>query len=116
MRHRKAGRKFGANAAHRKAILNTMAAQVVEHGRIQTTETKAKELRGVVDHLITLAKRGDVHARRQALSRLGSKALAHKLFTEVVEKYPERHGGYTRIIKIGPRLGDGAPVAIIELV
>ncbi|MDP1808852.1 MAG: 50S ribosomal protein L17 [Actinomycetota bacterium] len=116
MRHQKQGRKLASDASHQKAMLNTMAGQMFEHGRIRTTEAKAKELRRVVDNLITLGKRGDVHARRRALGRIGGRELVHKLFTEVAEKYADRHGGYTRIIKLGPRLGDGAPIVIIELV
>jgi len=116
MRHQKQGRKLGSNAAHGTAILRTMAAQIIEHGRLKTTETKAKEVRRVVDNLITLGKRGDVHARRQALGQIGGREIVHKLFTEIAEKYAERNGGYTRIIKLGPRKGDAAPVVIIELV
>lgn len=116
MRHQKQGRKLASDASHQKSMLNTMAGQVFEHGRIQTTEAKAKELRRVVDKLITLGKRGDVHARRQALGRIRGRELVHKLFTEVAEKYADRNGGYTRIIKLGPRAGDGAPIVIIELV
>ncbi len=116
MRHKKKGRKIGADASHRKTILSTMAAQLIEHERIQTTETKAKELRPVIDGMITLAKRGDLSSRRKVLGSIKDRALTHKLFTEIAEKYAERTGGYTRIAKIGPRQGDGAPVVIIELV
>lgn len=116
MRHQKSGRKIGSNSSHGQAILNGLAAQIFEHGRIQTTETKAKELRSVVDKMITLGKRGDVHARRQALGRIEDRVLVHKLFSEIAEKYRERAGGYTRIMKLGPRQGDGARMAIIELV
>ncbi len=89
---------------------------MIEHGRLETTEAKAKELRSVIDGLITLAKRGDVSARRRVLGDIQDRALTHKLFTEIAEKYAERAGGYTRIAKLGPRLGDGAPVVVIELV
>ena len=107
---------MASDASHRQAMFKTMAAQMIEHGRLQTTEAKAKELRRVVDNMVTLAKRGDVHARRQALSHIGSRSLVHKLFTEIAEKYAERTGGYTRIVKLGPRQGDGAPIVVIELV
>ncbi len=116
MRHQKQGRKLGSSAAHGAAILRGLAGQIIEHGRLETTEAKAKEVRPVIDHLITLAKRGDVHARRQALGQIGGRELVHKLFTELAEKYAERNGGYTRITKLGPRKGDAAPVVIIELV
>lgn len=116
MRHLKKGRKLGTDASHRQAMLRTMAAQLIEHGRIETTEAKGKELRGVVEHLITLGKKGDLSARRQALAVISKKELVHRLFTELAEKYKERPGGYTRLVKIGPRLGDAAPMVIIELV
>lgn len=116
MRHQKRGRRLGTDASHRRAMFRTMAAQVFEHGRIKTTEAKAKELRSVVDEIVTLAKRGDVHARRQILADIPDRALVHKIFTEVAPKYEERSGGYTRIMKLGPRLGDAAPVVLIELV
>lgn len=116
MRHQKKGRKLASDASHRRAMFRTMAAQVFEHGRIKTTEAKAKELRSVVDEIITLAKRGDVHARRQILSDIHDRVLVHKIFTEVAPKYEERSGGYTRIMKLGPRLGDAAPIVLIELV
>lgn len=116
MRHRKKGKKIGSDAAHGKAIMNNMAAQLFEHGRIKTTETKAKELRGTVDRIVTLAKRGDVHSRRQVLSIINRKELVHKIFSETADQFKERNGGYTRIMKLGPRLGDAAPMVIIELV
>lgn len=116
MRHKKKGRKLGSSPSHRQAMLRTMAAQVFEHEKIKTTEAKAKEVRGTVDKIITLAKRGDVHARRQVLAYIKDRELVHKIFTEVVERFQDRNGGYTRIVKLGPRLGDAAPVVIIELV
>lgn len=116
MRHAKKGRKIGTSASHRKAILSGLARQVILHERVKTTEAKAKELRPVVEKVITLAKRGDLHARRQALAVLGDKDVVHKLFAEVGPRYAERDGGYTRILKLGPRLGDAAPMALIELV
>ena len=116
MRHQKSGRKLGSDASHRRAMLRTLAAKIIEHGRVKTTEAKAKEVRSVVDKFITLAKRGDVSARRQVLGEVPNRELVQKLFTEVAEKYVDRAGGYTRISKIGPRQGDGAPLVFIELV
>jgi len=116
MRHRKAGRKLGRNAAHRKALFRNMVTSLLEHEQIKTTDAKAKELRGVAERMITLAKRGDLHARRQALSVIQSKDVTAKLFGELAERYRERPGGYTRVIKLGHRHGDAAPVSIIELV
>lgn len=117
MRHRKKGRKIGSDASHREAMLRGLAAELIRHERVQTTEAKAKELRPVVEHVITLAKRGDLHARRQALATLnGDRELVHKLFSEVGPRFTDRDGGYTRILKLGPRQGDAAPMAVIELV
>lgn len=116
MRHAKKGKKFATDASHRKAILKSMAASLLEHEKIRTTEVRAKELRPVVEGVITLAKRGDVHARRQAMAVLGDKALVHKVFAEIGPRFSERSGGYTRIVKIGPRQGDAAPMVQIELV
>lgn len=116
MRHAKKGRKIGTDASHRTAILKGLTREVFEHERIETTETKAKEVRSMIDKVVGLAKRGDVHARRQALVILGSRDLVHKVFEEIPGRYEERQGGYTRVLKLGPRPGDGAPVAIIELV
>ena len=116
MRHRKGGRKLGRTSSHRKAMLANMAAALVKHEQITTTLPKAKELRRVVDRLITLGKRGGLHARRQALSSLKDPALAAKLFEVLAERYKERQGGYTRVLKAGFRYGDMAPMAVIELV
>lgn len=116
MRHLKKGRKIGSSASHGKAIMKVMAAQLFEHGKIKTTETKAKELRTTVDKIVTLAKRGDVHARRQVLALIANRDLVHKIFTEIAEQFKERNGGYTRIMKLGPRLGDAAPMVQIELI
>ncbi len=117
MRHRKKGRKIGSDASHREAILRGLAAEIIRHERVKTTEAKAKEVRPVVEHVITLAKKGDLHARRQALSTLnGDRELVHKLFSEVGPRFTDRDGGYTRILKLGPRQGDASPMAIIELV
>ena len=117
MRHRKSGRKFSRTPAHRKAMFANMAAALIKHEQIMTTLHKAKDLRGVVDRLITLSKRGDLHARRQALSALhGDRAITDKLFSALAERYRERPGGYTRVIRAGYRYGDSAPMAVIELV
>ena len=117
MRHRLSGRKLNRTSAHRKALFRNMAAALIKHEQIKTTLPKAKELRGVVDHLVTLGKRGTLHARRQALSRLnGDTVMADKLFTTLAERYADRPGGYTRVLKAGFRYGDNAPMAVIELV
>jgi large subunit ribosomal protein L17 len=119
MRHRWSGRKLNRTSAHRKAMFVNMAAALIKHEQITTTLPKAKDLRPVVDNLITLGKRGkeNLHARRQAISRLGGDAkLADKLFTTLAERYADRPGGYTRVLKAGFRFGDAAPMAIIELV
>jgi large subunit ribosomal protein L17 len=110
------GRKLNRTSTHRKAMLSNLAAALVKHEQIKTTLPKAKELRPVVDKLITLGKRGNLHARRQAISLLGDAALASKLFDTLAQRYAERHGGYTRVLKAGIRYGDAAPMAIIELV
>jgi large subunit ribosomal protein L17 len=96
-------------------MLGTLAAQLFEHGRIRTTEAKAKALRPIAEHLITFAKRGDVHARRQVLRTVPDRDVVHKLFSEIAPRFSERSGGYTRILKLGQRPGDGAPMAMIEL-
>lgn len=116
MRHRMSGRKLNRTSAHRKAMLRNMAAALVKHEQIKTTLPKAKELKPYLDKLITLGKRGDLHARRQALSVLGDRALTAKLFDTLAPRYAERNGGYTRVLKVGPRYGDSAPMAYIELV
>jgi large subunit ribosomal protein L17 len=116
MRHRKAGRKLGRTAAHRKAMLRNMVTSLFEHERIVTTVPKAKEARRVADKMITLAKRGDLHARRQAHSYIQSKDVVAKLFDEIQGQFTDRQGGYTRIIRTGVRQGDAAPMAILELV
>jgi large subunit ribosomal protein L17 len=117
MRHRMAGRKLNRTSSHRKALFSNMAVALIKHEQIKTTLPKAKELRGVVDRLITLGKRGDLHARRIAISRLqGDKKLADKLFSVLAERYKDRPGGYTRVIRAGFRYGDSAPMAVIELV
>jgi large subunit ribosomal protein L17 len=116
MRHQKAGRKLNKNGPHRKALFRNMVTSLLDHERIQTTDAKAKELRGLADRMITLGKRGDLHARRQALSVIRDKEVAAKLFGELADRYRDRPGGYTRVIKLGHREGDAAPQAMIELV
>jgi large subunit ribosomal protein L17 len=116
MRHHKAGRKLGRDSAHRKALYANLASALIEHGRIRTTQAKAKEVRPIVEEMITLGKRGDVSAHRQAVAFLRSKSVAHKLFAEVAPRFADRPGGYTRIVRIGPRAGDAAPMAYLELV
>ena len=116
MRHRKAGLKLNRTSSHRKAMFRNMVTSLFKHERIRTTDVKAKELRRWADNLITLAKRGDVHARRQALSIVREKDVVHKLFAEAKEKYGAVSGGYTRIVKLGRRPGDAAPISLIELV
>ena len=116
MRHRKAGRKLNRTAAHRKAMLRNMVTSLLEHERIVTTVPKAKEARRVAEKMITLGKRGDLHARRQAMAYIRSKDVVAKLFNELSDQYGDRQGGYTRIIRTGNRYGDAAPMAIVELV
>ncbi|MEX0921797.1 MAG: 50S ribosomal protein L17 [Rhodovibrionaceae bacterium] len=116
MRHRMSGRKLNRTSTHRKAMFANMAAALIKHEQITTTLPKAKDLRRVVDRLITLGKRGDLHARRQALSVLRDTKMAAKLFDGLAERYKDRPGGYTRVLKAGFRYGDMAPLAVIELV
>ena len=116
MRHRKAGRRLGRNSSHLQATMRNMVTALLEHERIVTTTPKAKELRKLADKMITLGKRGDLHARRQALAVIQSKEVVNKLFTKLKDEYMDRKGGYTRIIRTGNRNGDAAPMAIIELV
>lgn len=110
------GARLGSGPAHERHILANLATSLFQHGRIRTTEAKAKRLRPYAEKLITLGKRGDLHARRQVLTKITDKAVVHELFTEVGPRYENRPGGYTRITKIGPRKGDNAPMAVIELV
>ncbi len=116
MRHLKGYRKLGRVTSHRLAMLRNMATSLVLHERIETTVPKAKELRGIVDRMITLGKRGDLHARRQALSYLYDDAAVSKVFSDLAERFKTRPGGYTRILKKGFRFGDGADMAFLELV
>jgi len=116
MRHRKAGKRLGRNTTHKKAMMRNMVTSLLEHERIVTTTPKAKEVRKVADKMITLAKRGGLHARRQALAYIRDKKVVAKLFDTLKDEYMDRNGGYTRIIRTGNRLGDAAPMAILELV
>jgi large subunit ribosomal protein L17 len=110
------GARFGGSAAHERLLLANLATSLFEHNRITTTEAKAKRLRPLAEKLITFAKRGDLHARRQVMTVVRDKDVVHKLFADIGPGFAERPGGYTRIIKVGPRKGDNAPMAIIELV
>ena len=116
MRHKISARKLGRTSSHREAMFRNMVTSLFEHERIVTTKEKAKELRPIAEKMITLAKRGDLHARRQALSYIRSKDVVEKLFTDIQEQFAERKGGYTRILQTGVRKGDNASMAIIELV
>ncbi|MEO1746316.1 MAG: 50S ribosomal protein L17 [Pseudomonadota bacterium] len=116
MRHRKAGRKLNRTSSHRKAMFANMAVSLIEHEQIVTTLPKAKELRPIVEKLVTLGKRGDLHARRQAISQLQDQDQVRKLFDTIASRYTDRNGGYTRIMKAGFRHGDSAPMAVIEFV
>ena len=116
MRHRKAGTRLNMTTSHRQAMFRNMVTSLFKHDRIRTTDVRAKELRRWADKIITLAKRGDLHARRQALSYIRKKDVVAKLFDEIQEQFADRKGGYTRIIKTGFRKGDAAAMAIIELV
>jgi large subunit ribosomal protein L17 len=116
MRHRKAGRKFGRTAAHRQSMTRNQVTALLRHGRIQTTEAKAKELRRHVERVITTAKPGTVHAHRQAALVVNDREVGQKLFSSYVERYRDRPGGYTSIYRLGPRHGDGAPMALIVMV
>ena len=116
MRHRKSGRKLGRNSSHRKAMFRNMAASLFRHETIRTTVPKAKELRRVVEPLITLAKEDGVANRRLAFDRLRDKEMVGKLFTDLGPRFKERPGGYVRILKLGPRPGDAAPMAMVQLV
>ena len=116
MRHKKKGKRLGRNTAHRKALLRNLATSFFEHERIKSTEAKVKELRPIVERIITRAKRGDLHAQRLTMRVLRDKAVAHKVITEIGPRYADREGGYTRIIRLGRRAADDAPMCIIELV
>jgi len=115
MRHLKSGRKLNRTSAHRKALFRNLVTSLIEHEQVRTTDAKAKELRRVADRMITLAKRGSLHARRQAAAYIRSRAAVSKLFNEMANRFRERPGGYTRIVKLGHRHGDAAAMSIIEL-
>ena len=115
MRHKVSGVKLNRTSSHRKAMFRNMVTSLLKHGQIKTTVVKAKELRRWADRMITLAKRGDLHARRQALAVIREKDVVHKLFEEAEEKFGSRNGGYTRIVKLGNRKSDAAPMAVISL-
>jgi len=117
MRHAKKRNKLGRDSAHRKSLLSNLSKEIIEHERIKTSQAKAKAAKPEIEKLITLAKRGDLHARRQALSTLSQDKFAvHKLFTEIAPRYAERPGGYTRIVKLGPRKSDSTEMVYLELV
>ncbi len=117
MRHRKQKGKLSRSAAHRKALMMNLSREVIEHERIQTTEAKAKAVKPELERLITLARRGDAHSRRQAMARLGQdKFIVYRLFEELAPRYADRNGGYTRILKLGPRRSDSTEMVFLELV
>lgn len=116
MRHRKKGRNLSRSPSHRRAVLRNMATSLFRHERITTTTARAKELRPYAERLVTLARRGDLHARRQAARRIADREVLGKLFDDIGPRYAERPGGYTRILKLGTRKGDAADMALIELV
>jgi large subunit ribosomal protein L17 len=116
MRHAKKAKRLGANPAHRNAILKNLAKELFRHERIKSTELRAKEVRGLVDKVITLAKKGDLHSRRQVLSLIEDEEVVTKVFSEIAGRYADRQGGYTRIYKLGQRQGDNASVVLVELV
>jgi large subunit ribosomal protein L17 len=116
VRHHRAGKKLGRDASHRKALYSNLAGSLIVHGRIKTTVTKAKAVKPIAEKMITLGRQGDIHARRQATAFLRSQDVVHKLFSEVGPRFKARPGGYSRIIRIGPRPGDAAEMAYLELV
>ena len=116
MRHRRAGKKLGRDSAHRKALYSNLAGALIEHGRIKTTEAKAKAVKPFAEQMITLGKRGDLHARRLALAELRSQDVVHQLFADVAPRFADRRGGYTRILKLGPRRSDSTEMVYLELV
>ncbi len=116
MRHGRTGKKLGRDSSHRRALYANLACSLIEHGRIKTTEAKAKAVKPYAEKMITLGRRGDLHARRQVLSELHSQEVVHQLFADVGPRMADRPGGYTRIVKIGPRPGDAAEMVYLELV
>jgi len=115
MRHRKAGNPLGRNPSHRRAMLRNMVTSLLKYEQIETTDAKAKSVKPIAEKMISLAKRGDLHARRQALAYMKDKAVTHRLFDELKDRYLDRQGGYVRIIKKGVRKGDGAPISVVQL-
>jgi large subunit ribosomal protein L17 len=116
VRHARAGKKLGRESAHRKALYANLACSLIEHGRIKTTEAKAKAVKPFAEQMISLGRRGDLHARRQALAHLRSQEIVYKLFSDVGPRFADRPGGYSRIVKLGPRQGDAAEMVYLELV
>jgi large subunit ribosomal protein L17 len=116
MRHQRSGKKLGRDAAHRRALYSNLAGALIQHGRIKTTEAKAKAVKPMAEQMITLGRRGDLHARRQALAFLRSQDVVHKLFADIGPRFAERPGGYSRLVKLGPRQGDAAQMVFLELV
>ena len=116
MRHKNSGKQLSRNSSHRRAMLRNMVTSLFTHEQIQTTDTKAKQIRPIAEKMITLAKRGDLHARKQAIAYLQETRVAHRLFEELKPRFTDRQGGYVRIVKSGIRKGDGAPLSIIQLV
>ena len=116
MRHQRKGRRFGVQPDHRRQMLANLACSVLEHGRVRTTEARAKEVRPIVEKMITMGKAGDLGSRRTAISQLRNKQISYKLFNEIAPKYADRAGGYTRITHVGPRPGDSAEMVFLELV
>src|SRR5881409_2399842 len=116
MRHRRSGKKLGRDSAHRRALYSNLVGALIEHGRIKTTEAKAKAVKPLAEQMITLGRRGDLAARRQAIATLRSNDVVHQLFADVAPRFADRPGGYTRIVKLGPRQGDAANMVFLELV
>ena len=116
MRHQRKGKKLGRDSAHRKALYANLTGALIEHGRIKTTEAKAKAVKPIAEKMITLGRRGDLAARRQALAYLRSQEIVHQLFADVAPRFADRPGGYSRIVKLGPRYGDAAEMVYLELV
>lgn len=115
MRHQKTGKKLGRNSSHRRAMFRNMVTSLFKHEQMETTDAKAKELKPIAEKMIGLAKRGDLHARRQALAYIKDKSVTHRLFSEIKDRFLDRNGGYVRITKKGNRKGDGAPISVIQL-
>jgi len=116
VRHQRKGRRFGIQPSHRRQMLANLACSVLEHGRVKTTEARAKEVKSLVEKMITMGKAGDLNSRRTAISQLRNKQISYRLFNDIAPRYADRQGGYTRIIHLGPRLGDAAEMVYLELV